>query len=191
MKRRGFSIVELAIVIAMIGILSLLLFAGLRSSQTAARDDERRAKAEIIANSLESLYKNGNSNYSYQPGKYPNITTLNTSITSDYAVDFLPGVDSASLDFTWTDDGTVKLKTLLAPSEADNRANTEKMTFIEPRVDVDEFVYEPLMLSSASSATDNDQWVYCKASADRCRKFNLYYRTEADNTVHVIRSINQ
>src|SRR5690606_3325462 len=119
----GFSIVELAIVIALIGILSLLLFAGFRSSQVSARDDERQAKAEIIANSLESLHKSGNPSYSLPAGVYPNITSINNAISGNYLTSLLPNIDESIVNFSWSDTSTVKLKTIITSSDTVTRSN--------------------------------------------------------------------
>lgn len=191
MNRRGFSVVELAIVIALIGILSLLLFASLRSSQVSARDDERRAKAEIIANSLESLHKAGNPSQNQTPGLYPNIATINAAISSSQLTSLLPNIDDSTVTFSWSSDSSVKLKTIVPSSGLSNRNNTENMSIIEPLVALDQFAYEPLRHVTSGSTTDNDQWAYCQLSTHDCRRFNLYYRTEADDAVQVIRSVQQ
>jgi len=61
-KLSGFTIVELIIVIAIIGILSSLVYNGIRSTQANARDAERKVDAEIIQRNLETYYID-NSNY--------------------------------------------------------------------------------------------------------------------------------
>lgn len=191
MKRRGFSVVELAVVIALISIVSLLLFAGLRSSQISARDDERRAKAEIIASALESLHKSGNSSFSQKPGLYPNIATINTAINNRQLTSLLPNIDDSTVSFTWSSDNSVKLKTIIPSSGFVDRSNTENMLYINPLVGLDQFVYEPLFYNASGFDMDHDRWSFCQVSSADCRRFNLYYRTEADNTVHVIRSTQQ
>lgn len=192
MKRRGFSIVELAIVIALISILSLLLFANLRNSQISVRDDERRAKAELVARSFEALYKNGNSQFSYEAGTYPDIQYVSDAISNNNIVSLLPNIDQSALTYSWSDDATVKLKTINTPSEIISDGMTENMSHIAPRVGLDEIVYEPLYHTTSSMGFgDSDKWRFCKTSADDCRRFNIYYRTEGDNTVHAIRSVNQ
>lgn len=192
MMRRGFSIVELAIVIAMIGILSLLLFAGLRNSQVQARDDERQAKAQLIASSLEALYKAGNAGLGYNAGHYPSMPRLNDAIADGSIIELLPNIDDSVLSFSWSDSPNFKLKTILKPPYLGVNNNTENMTFIESEVGIDEFVYEPLMLdTSFFGIGDNDKWNYCRLLTQQCRRFNIYYLSEVDGTIKVIRSTNQ
>lgn len=59
MTRRGFTIVELIIVITIIGILLTLAVVSLNGSQEKARDDERKADIQSIAQHLEALYTSG------------------------------------------------------------------------------------------------------------------------------------
>lgn len=81
MYRRGFTIVELLIVITIMGILLVLGVANLRSSQANARDSERAADVANIATNLESYYTSGNNGGSVI-GTYPPTTTLIGNETS-------------------------------------------------------------------------------------------------------------
>lgn len=57
MKERGFTIVELLVVLVVIGILLTLGTVSLKSSLSQARDNERHTDIENIVNSLEGYYK--------------------------------------------------------------------------------------------------------------------------------------
>lgn len=59
MNRRGFTIIELVIVITIMGILMTLGVVNLRSSQANSRDTERRLDIDTIAQHLESYYSSG------------------------------------------------------------------------------------------------------------------------------------
>ena len=55
MKRRGFTIVELIIVITIMGTLLILGVVNLRGSQANSRDAERRTDIETIATHMETF----------------------------------------------------------------------------------------------------------------------------------------
>ncbi len=59
MRRRGFTIVELVIVITIMAILLTLGVVNLRSAQANARDTERKTDIESIAQHLETYYTSG------------------------------------------------------------------------------------------------------------------------------------
>jgi prepilin-type N-terminal cleavage/methylation domain-containing protein len=59
MNRRGFTIVELVIVIAIMAVLLTLGVVNVRASQIDARDAERKTDIETIAQHLETFYTSG------------------------------------------------------------------------------------------------------------------------------------
>lgn len=193
MKKRGFSVVELAIVIALIGILSLIVFVSLRNNQVAARDSERHAKAESIARSLEILYKAGNQSAggTFAPGSYPSMH----DIDQPDVLKLLPSIDEATLTFSWKEGGASVLKSLESTGANMSYHNTEDMDVEAPRVGQDEFIYVPYSIMTNATTVmppDVDGWKYCTLpGSDDCRRFNIYYRTEADNELHIIRSTYQ
>jgi hypothetical protein len=80
--------------------------------------------------------------------------------------------------------GDVDTKVLLPPGVSDpltgfipatNGMQTE--AGVSPQPTVSQYIYQPI----------NSQGELCVDASD-CRKFNLYYRTEADNTVHKVTS---
>jgi prepilin-type N-terminal cleavage/methylation domain-containing protein len=81
MTRRGFTIVELIIVITIVGILLTLAVVSLNGTQAKARDDERRTDIQSIATTLESVYTGGVSS----DGSLPTISNLvpNPSLKTD------------------------------------------------------------------------------------------------------------
>lgn len=87
MKRRGFTIVELLIVITIMGALLILSVANLRGSQVSARDSERKTDIESVALALDNYYING-SDTSANVGKYPS-TIISSNISSSHQVQAL------------------------------------------------------------------------------------------------------
>ncbi len=87
MKRSGFTIIELMVVIVIMGALLILNVANLRGSQLSARDAERKTDIEAIAANLETYYTAG-SDTTQTVGRYPS-TTLITGTSSSLPVKVL------------------------------------------------------------------------------------------------------
>ncbi|MEI6054344.1 MAG: prepilin-type N-terminal cleavage/methylation domain-containing protein [Candidatus Saccharibacteria bacterium] len=75
MLRRGFTIVEIIIVITVMGILLILGVVNLSSSQISSRDAERKSDVETIAMHLETFYNSGTDGSS-TIGRYPSIAEM-------------------------------------------------------------------------------------------------------------------
>lgn len=75
MNRRGFSVVELLIIIVVMGILLTLAVVNLRDSQKNGRDAERKADVESIALHLETFYTSGTDG-STEIGRYPSTVLI-------------------------------------------------------------------------------------------------------------------
>lgn len=70
-KTTGFTIVELVVVIAVIGILAAISITSYTQTQRKARDTEREADISVIQSALETFYeKNGN---------YPGTTDMSNA----------------------------------------------------------------------------------------------------------------
>lgn len=76
----GFTIIELLIVIAIIGILALLVLNNFQGAQAKARDTQRRTDINNVHGKLEEFYN--------ENGGYPN---------EDLTITLLPGMDAGSL----------------------------------------------------------------------------------------------
>lgn len=181
---RGFSIIEIIIVVVLIGILLALAVARLSSTQVSARDDAIKKDAETIARGLEAYYRSGNPTYTIAAGKYPstdefrhasgeNITAVGTQVNGGYLDTWLQGVrlpSASKLQLITTSGQT--------PEDATNISNSTPVGVI---------TYEPLLYSTAGGGS----FVFCTTKAQLCNRFNLYYRTEIDNVVHTIGSEHQ
>ncbi len=81
-KQDGFTIIELLIVIAIIGILATLVLTNFSSAQAKGRDSVRQNNIGSVSRSIE-LYHTNNANY---PGE-PLTTTLIEGIENDALTD--------------------------------------------------------------------------------------------------------
>lgn len=164
-RRAGFTIVELIIVIVIMAILLMLAVVNLDNSQVSARDDERTTDIANLARGLESFYTSG-SDSSTVTGQYPT-----TALISDPTV--LRDVDPRSYRTPDTDDSG---SSLVAATNT-----TETAAGVTPQPTISQYVYQPI-------ATDG---TLCTTTTQECRRFNLYYRLEADNTVYRVTSQHQ
>ncbi len=168
MYRRGFSIVELLIVITIMGILLTLAVVNMHGAQVNARDAERKGDIESIALNLEAFYRVGIDGTTVF-GRYPS-TGLAGSASS-----IAGALKDADLK-SFTPPGASGPDTgFLA---ATNTIQTT--TGILPQPTLSTYVYQPLQQNGTLCTT----LVYCQ-------KFNLYYMLEADNMVYMVTSKNQ
>jgi len=103
-NKKGFTLVELVVVIAVIGILATISVLGFSKYQSDARDARRDASTHAIAEALEKYYD--------QNGEYPSCTQL-TGNAVTVAHDTLSNLDE---------------KTMIAPAAADGQLNSIKCT---------------------------------------------------------------
>lgn len=170
MVRRGFTVVEIIITVTIMGILLVLAVVNLNATQVKARDDERVADVEAIASAFETYYQRGT--LLAEPGTYPSTLT-----------------SSASNNTIRTNiDNDISLQSLLAPGINDptksliSATNTVQTTAgVSPQPTFDQYVYQPIRADGA----------LCTSSVQVCRKFNIYYRLEEDDTVYQFMSRSQ
>lgn len=174
MKRSGFTIVEIIITVTVMGILLGLAVVNISSSQVRARDEERKSDVESIAQHMESFYRNGAGVPGEVTGRYPSLDAI-SSISS--IKELLPNIDVTSLaapDVNYEGG----LMSLIAAT------NTyETVGGVEPAPAVYEYVYQPLSWNGSA-------WTLCTGSQE-CRKFNIFYRLEADDEVYKVESRNK
>lgn len=170
MKQRGFTITELVIAITIMAVLIVLSFLNLESSQTRSRDAERSADIETIALNLDTYYKSGIDGNS-SPGKYPSTQLISNGIT--FTKQLLRDID----------DKTLTAPGITDPVQTFTAATNNKQNIIDilPLPTINQYVYQPIQSDGS----------LCSLETQECRKFNLYYRTEADNVVHIVTSKNQ
>ena len=174
MTRRGFTIVELIITITIMGILLALAVVNVSSTQMNARDESRKADIEAIASNLEAFYT-GSTDGSVNFARYPsldligNAATITTSLRDASIKSFLP---PGTTDVTQTFLGSTNTGALPA---------IQTTAGVLPQPTKDQFIYQPIKSDGS----------VCTPAIIDCRKFNLYYRLEVDNTVYKVTSKNQ
>lgn len=157
MYRRGFTIVELVIVVTIMAILLVLGVVNLRSAQASARDDERRTDIENLSLHLEIFYRSGIEG-SANTGRYPSDGLV------DYGASFITE-NLRDLD----------LKSVMAPGVTDPLVtlkmannNTQTTAGVSPQPSTSEYIYQSLQQDGT----------LCTETLQMCSKFNLYYRLE-------------
>lgn len=86
LKDRGFTIVELLIVIVVIGILATLVITTYNGIQEKARDTKRKTDVNALQGQIEA--------YQAQNGKYPTLANINDST---FRAANMKGLDPAAL----------------------------------------------------------------------------------------------
>lgn len=168
MKTKGFTIVELIVVITIMGILLVLGVVNFSSSQANSRDSERKTDIETIATYLENYYRSGTTGAAV--GKYPSVDPTNSLI----------GQESTYFKDLKAD--AIKTPGSLTSSLVAATNNTQTTAGVLPQPTISQYVYQPI-------ATDAS---LCNSLATKeCRKFNLFYRLEVDGLVYMMTSKNQ
>jgi prepilin-type N-terminal cleavage/methylation domain-containing protein len=91
LTERGFTVVELLIVIVVIGILAALVLNSFAGVQAKARDTQRKTDINAIATQLEACY-NDTCN-----GTYPSLAALQQDSTGGWVETHLKGLDKNAL----------------------------------------------------------------------------------------------
>lgn len=172
MKSRGFTVVELVITITIMAILLTLGVVNMRSSQANARDVERKTDVETIATHLETFYNSGTDGQS-PTYDYPSTALVSNGIS--YMTQILRDINIESLKAPGIDDPN----TTFIPATN----NTQTTTGVLPQPAVDQYVYQPINRDGNLCTVSNE--------SVECSKFNLYYKTELDNVVHIVESKSQ
>jgi len=153
MKRYGFTIVELIIIITIMGILITLGVVNLNGSQANARDAKRKTDIETIAIHLETFYTSGTDG-SISVGRYPSTDELFGTDSNIRIPIVLRDIDLASVKAP----GISNISLFAATN------NLQTANNVIPSPTIDRYIYQPLQ----SDGT------LCLNATQDCRKFNLY-----------------
>jgi type II secretory pathway pseudopilin PulG len=163
-RREGFTVVELIITLCIMVILVTLSTVQLLGSLAEARDEERRTDVMNIITFQEGAYNRNNGVY------FPDNSATTTPLIEAY--------------YTNVDRDNLRAPGVVAPNyslvEATN--TTQTAAGVTPRPTKTTYVYQSL----TNTGTE------CKTPAtSACRKFNIYYLQETDDTVQMLSSKNQ
>ena len=155
MNRRGFSIVELIIVITIMGILLILGVVNLISTQANGRDAERKTDVETIGLQLETYYTSGTDG----------VGTTGTVDLNTYPSTAIIGQELAMLR-------DIDTNSLKAPGQTNSSLtaatnNVQTTAGVSPQPTINKYVYQPI----------KSDGTLCTGTYE-CRKFNLYYTLE-------------
>ena len=171
-RARGFTLVELLIVIVIITLLAVLTTVNLRGSQANARDTERKNDVANIVRGLEGYYVNSANN-----ARYPSTSLTSTSQTDDFISDALRDIDIKSLRAP----GQSTRSLISATNAIETTTGVQAVnpaTGLPASPTIDTYVYQPLQPNNT----------LCTSAAQECRRFNLFYRLESDLTIYKIMS---
>lgn len=199
LKRAGFTLVEIVVVMVIMAILLTLTVVGVASSQVNARDEERKADMQSLARGLELRYANGNKRVTtplLAGGSYPATVEMlhimggasGAVLTPDviaggYVTDALPGATNATL--TSPTSTAMDLKLINGACIASGAG--ENMTTITSA-------------AAGCIGTTGKYSIYYESldvngnicnGTTTCVRYNLYCRMEKDNTLMTIRSKHQ
>lgn len=183
--RRGFTVVELVVVMVIMAILLVLASFSISQSRANARDTERRADIEILARGLEARYVQGGLNpavttkpANVDKGSYPSTNEM-VHILGRVQADFTPtqivgGYGPVALPGT-------TVEAFSPPGEtgaydgfeiSSGSCAVEDKTCIAAFITPDDYYYEPI----------NESGTRCNSNVVACVRFNLYWEYETGDT---------
>lgn len=200
--RRGFTIVELMIVIVIMGVLLTIGTVMYRGYQASARDKERESDITAVQTYLESIYaieiKDGAGNILKPAGEYPALPALKTEYSNSsvlassfdelgVAVMTPPGV-------TYADTRTMLDLPAIGqylPAEGDRTVayctSSPSACYVRPNAispTIGQYIYAPGPADNTLCTRSNNG----SNVSGACRRYALYYRTEADGVIKKVES---
>lgn len=207
-QRRGFTIVELVIVMVIMAILLGLSALGFSTVQANARDAERKTDVENLARGLETRYREGNHvitdvtgvdpSFTLSdltgPGSYPSVLEWRhltgqtvaqfspDSVSGGYGPDDLPGTELSSFISPNNSGDYSGVDTICDTDTSCEVESTTQILAKIPNARNGKYIYEPL--------DANGELCYYKSP---CTRFNLYWRPERlyGGSTQTIRSKHQ
>ena len=139
-RQSGFTIIELLIVIAIIGILATLVLTNFQGAQAKGRDTVRTSDMNSVYQKLEEFY---NENGGYPDGALDGTVAVGVNeAEATGTTDVLPGIDEGALT---DEDGTLIVETF---------ATADTLTEPDLPDTTDEYIYSAYGCDSATATTD-------------------------------------
>lgn len=168
-KRNGFTAVELAVVMIIMGILLTLGFVSFRSSQIQAKDNEREADVQTIMTYLERSYPLeivSGTTVIKPAGSYPSRAIFASTAYYDIVfgdldkrATYVPGASSSGF-----------VTNSNAPSQVPVAGT------LTPSLSTDNYIYVPSLVDGGNA---------CTTITQSCRTYKLFYQTESGNNVEM------
>jgi prepilin-type N-terminal cleavage/methylation domain-containing protein len=177
-NERGFTIVELLTVIAVMAILIPITMFSMNGLNKQAQDRERESDATSIARQLELVYTNKLAPDGTATGTptYPGTGAIGLTTQTKVFGGATPDITIAP--------GTTSFSIVKATNTSADTVN------IRPIPSATSYVYQPLVYDTDSASPTYRKDKLC-TTASGCGKFNLYYRNIYDNKVKMISSKRQ
>lgn len=200
-SKRGFTVVELVVVMVVMAILLTLGVLNLTASQVSARNAERVADIETIAKGLEARYLKGSpaavASFIKQ-GSYPSISEIQSAegLSPDTAVSLAAGVSGVYIDQVLP--GT-SIANFIPPNASPTATVAASFKIICPAASCASVAAEDsARINAALPANVTNIYVYEPITADNkicqntlCVRYNLYYYLEGNSTLQTETSRHQ
>lgn len=191
-KHKGFTAIELAVVMVVIGLLLVVGMVSFRSAQPDARDKERQSDIASLANYLESLYaqeiKNGSNTVIKPAGAYPALpgASGHTGVNDPDFKSMIAGAGKRTL--AYPGGGSIVIPTV-NNSASFIECQTWKSCYNQSdptaaAVGVNNFMYRP----ETSVFSNGNKYVCSSTATDgqvptgACRSFEIFYVLEDSPT---------
>ncbi|MDO8335249.1 MAG: type II secretion system protein [Candidatus Saccharibacteria bacterium] len=210
MKNKGFSVVEMVIVITIIGILAGLGTVQMLRTEAVARDKERADDVAAISLMFQDVYDDGNIDGKVVDSGdasittsvvmgYPSTSLLNSSDSQTNTVMQSFRLDALKSPYIMSNATTPNLSLVPATSNTDLNNTTMTAGGVTLGKSNDVYVYQPLdsagtlcQFATGNVTTGVGGSVNQKALAprliDNCVKYNIYYFSEAQNAIIKVKS---
>jgi len=125
-KRRGFTLVELLVVITVIAVLMGLLLVGINGAREAARRAQCINNQKEIAKAILAEAVSAN-------GTLPGLVSTKLRKPANWVIDILPGIGEGVWHKNYLKDGTlenIQVKTLVCPSDFEKRGVSGALSYV-------------------------------------------------------------